>query len=202
LTTITTIEELEDLYGTPAETSLVKVTDRLTPGYRRLVEASPFMLLATAGPEGLDCSPRGDRGQAVTIRDDRTVILADRRGNNRIDSLRNIVRDPRVALIFLIPGSTTTLRINGTAVISVDPDLLASLAIEGTPPRSALVISIGEVYFQCSRALMRASLWEEAARVDAKDLPTVGELLKEIKAGFDAATYDREWPERAVKSLW
>jgi PPOX class probable FMN-dependent enzyme len=202
VTTITTIEELERLYGTPGEASLIKVADRLTVGYRRFIEASPFLVLSTAGPEGLDCSPRGDRGQAVTIRDEKTVIIADRRGNDRIDSLRNIVRDPRVALIFLVPGSTTTLRINGTATISADPDLLASLAIEEKTPRSAVIVTIGEIYFQCSRAVMRARLWEEDARVDPKDLPTPGELLKEMKEGFDAATYDREWPGRAAKSMW
>lgn len=202
MTTITTIEELERLYGTPGEASLIKVADRLTVGYRRFIEASPFLVLSTAGPEGLDCSPRGDRGQAVTIRDEKTVIIADRRGNDRIDSLRNIVRDPRVALIFLVPGSTTTLRINGTATISADPDLLASLAIEEKTPRSAVIVTIGEIYFQCSRAVMRARLWEEDARVDPKDLPTPGELLKEMKEGFDAATYDREWPGRAAKSMW
>lgn len=202
MTTITTIEELERLYGTPGEASLIKVADRLTVGYRRFIEASPFLVLSTAGPEGLDCSPRGDRGQAVTIRDEKTVIIADRRGNDRIDSLRNIVRDPRVALIFLVPGSTTTLRINGTATISADPDLLASLAIEEKTPRSAVIVTIGEIYFQCSRAVMRARLWEEDARVYPKDLPTPGELLKEMKQGFDAATYDREWPGRAAKSMW
>ena len=202
MTTITTIEQLERHYGTPGEASLIKVADRLTVGYRRFIEASPFLVLATAGPEGLDCSPRGDRGQVVTIPDERTVILADRRGNDRIDSLRNIVRDPRVALIFLVPGSTTTLRINGTAAISADPDLLASLAIEEKAPRTAVVVTICEIYFQCSRAVMRARLWEDGAKVDPKDLPTPGELLKEMKQGFDAATYDREWPGRAAKSMW
>lgn len=202
MTTITTIEELERHYGTPGEASLIKVADRLIPGYRRFIEASPFLVLATAGPEGLDCSPRGDRGHVVTIRDDKTVILADRRGNDRIDSLRNIVRDPRVALIFLVPGSTTTLRINGTATISADPGLLASLAIEEKAPRTAVVVTLGEIYFQCSRAVMRARLWEDDAKVDAKDLPTPGELLKEMKQEFDAATYDRDWPGRAAKSMW
>lgn len=202
MTTITTIEELERHYGTPGEASLIKVADRLTVGYRRFIEASPFLVLSTAGPEGLDCSPRGDRGQVVTIRDEKTVILADRRGNDRIDSLRNIVRDPRVALIFLVPGSTTTLRINGSAVISADPDLLASLVIEEKTPRTAVIVTIGEIYFQCSRAVMRARLWEDDAKVDPKDLPTPGELLKEMKQGFDADAYDREWPGRAAKSMW
>ena len=199
---LTMIEQLEQHYGTPGEASLVKVADRLVPGYRRLVEASPFMILATAGPDGLDCSPRGDRGQAVTIADERTLVIADRRGNNRIDSLRNIIRDNRVALLFLIPGSHTTLRVNGAATISADPELLESLAIDGKAPRTATIITIGEVYFQCSRALMRAALWDEEARADPASLPSAGELLKEMKQDFDAQTYDREWPGRAKESLW
>lgn len=202
MTTITTIEQLEQLYGVPGEASVVKVADRLIPAYRRFIEASPFLVLATVGPEGLDCSPRGDQGRAVTIRDERTVIIADRRGNDRIDSLRNIVRDPRVALIFLVPGSTTTLRINGRAEISADPALLASLAIEGKAPRTAVIVTIGEIYFQCARAVMRARLWEADARIDPKSLPTPGEMLKEMKDGFDAETYDRDWPGRAAKTMW
>lgn len=199
---LTSIEQLEQHYGTPGEASLAKVANRLTSGYRRLVEASPFMILATAGPGGLDCSPRGDRGQAVTITDEKTLVIADRRGNNRIDSLRNIICDNRVALLFLIPGSHTTLRVNGTAVISVDPELLEKLAVEGKTPRTATIVTIQEVYFQCSRALMRAALWEDDAKIDAADLPTAGQLLKEMKQDFDARTYDREWPGRARESMW
>jgi PPOX class probable FMN-dependent enzyme len=121
MTTISTIEDLEAIYGTPAEAALVKVAHRITPEYRQLIEASSLLALATVEPEGLDCSPRGDRRQVVFIHDDTTLLIPDRRGNNRIDSLRNIVRDPRVALMFLIPGSNTTLRFNGSAVISVEP---------------------------------------------------------------------------------
>lgn len=202
ITTIGTIEELEAIYGDAGEASIIKVSDRMTAGYRRLVEASPLAALATVGPEGLDCSPRGDPGQAVMIRDERTLILPDRRGNNRIDSLRNIVRDGRVALLFLIPGSNTTLRVNGGAEISVDPDLLESLEMEGKKPRSAIVITIVEIYFQCARALMRAELWNADAWPDVSGLPTPGQLMRELKQDFDAQTYDREWPERAKTSMW
>ncbi len=153
MSVVRTVAELEAIYGETLEASRIKVSHRLTEGYRRLVEASPVVALATCGPEGLDCSPRGDPGQVISIRDDRTMLLPDRRGNNRIDSLRNIVRDGRVALLFLIPGSNSTLRVNGTAEISVEPELLASLAMEGKPPRSVIVVTVGEIYFQCARAL-------------------------------------------------
>lgn len=202
MTIIKTIEELEAVYDEPGEASLIKVADRLIPSYRSFVEASPFVVLATAGPDGLDCSPRGDRGSAVTIRDDRTLLMADRRGNNRIDSLRNIVRDNRVALIFLVPGSTTTVRVNGTAEISVDPELCASLAIEGKAPRSVIIITIEQVYFQCARALIRAQLWEAEAKLAAAAIASPGVMLKEMKDSFDAAAYDAAWPERARNSMW
>ncbi|MEM5472414.1 pyridoxamine 5'-phosphate oxidase family protein [Hoeflea sp. AS60] len=202
MTIIKTVAELEAIYGEISEASLIKVSDRLTEGYRKLIEASPLLALATSGAEGLDCSPRGDPGQVMTIRDDRTLVLPDRRGNNRIDSLLNIVRDGRVALLFLIPGSNSTLRVNGRAEISVDADLLASLAMEGKLPRSAIVITIGEIYFQCARALMRARIWDAEAWPDLATLPTAGSLMRELKHDFDSQTYDREWPERAKTSMW
>src|SRR5947209_9632684 len=155
---ITTLEELEAIYGRPAETSTAKVTDRVTPQYRAFIDASPFAVLATCGPEGLDCSPRGDRPGFVRVADERTLLLPDRRGNNRVDSLRNIVRDPRVALLFLIPGSGTTLRVNGRAQLSVDSDLLASFGVEGKAPRTVAVITVEEIYFQCARAIVRSEL--------------------------------------------
>lgn len=202
MTIITSIAELEAIYGETSEASFIKVSDRLTAGYRQLIEASPLMALATSGPEGLDCSPRGDAGQVMTISDDRTLILPDRRGNNRIDSLRNIVRDGRVALLFLIPGSDSTLRINGRAIISVEADLLGSLEREGKTPRSAIIITIEEVYFQCARALMRARIWDLEAWPDRAALPTPGRLLQEIKTDFDSQRYDSEWPRRAKTSMW
>lgn len=199
---VKTVAELDAIYGETSEASLIKVSDRLTAGYRRLIEASPIVALATCGPEGLDCSPRGDPGTVMIIVDDRTLVLPDRRGNNRIDSLRNIVRDGRVALLFLIPGSNTMLRINGRAEISVDPELLAGLAMEGKLPRSAIVITLGEIYFQCARALMRARIWDQDAWPDVTGLPTPGSLMRELKQDFDSLTYDRDWPERAKNSMW
>lgn len=202
MTIITSVEELKAIYDGVSEASLAKVTKTLTPEYRQMIEASPFVAFATVGPEGLDCSPRGDLGGAVRIQDEATLLLPDWRGNNRIDSLINIVRDPRVALMFLVPGSTTTMRINGRAVVSVDPALLGSFEMDGRHPRSVTVIAINEVYFQCARALMRAELWNPEHFVDPKSLPTPGTLLKAAKADFDKETYDREWPERAAGTMW
>lgn len=203
MTTVTTLEQLEEIYGRPLETSLVKETDRLTPQYRRLIEASPFATLASCGPEGLDCSPRGDLPGFVRVADERTLLLPDRQGNNRIDTLRNVVRDPRVALLFLIPGSGTTLRVNGQATLDIDPDLLASFAVDGKNPRSVMRIAIDNVYFQCARAIVRSGLWEAARHVDPKSLPSPGDILAGMSDGrIGGETYDREWPERAKKSLW
>ncbi|AVA21815.1 MULTISPECIES: pyridoxamine 5'-phosphate oxidase family protein [unclassified Rhizobium] len=199
---ITSVEELNELYGGTSEASIAKVTTALTPLYRRMIEVSPFMALATVGPEGLDCSPRGDLGGVVRVQDDKTLLLPDWRGNNRVDSLANIVRDPRIALMFLIPGSNTTMRLNGRAVVSIEESLLASFEMEGKHPRSVVVITIDEVYFQCARAVMRAELWKTETFVDPASLPTPGMLLKAAKGDFDQETYDREWPARAAKSMW
>lgn len=202
MTIITSVEELKAIYEGVSEASLAKVTKTLTPEYRQMIEASPFVAFATVGPEGLDCSPRGDLGGAVRVQDDASLLLPDWRGNNRIDSLINIVRDPRVALMFLVPGSNTTMRVNGRAVISVEPALLESFEMDGRHPRSVTVITVDEVYFQCARALMRAELWNPEHFVDPKNLPTPGTLLKAAKADFDKETYDREWPERAARTMW
>lgn len=202
MTIISSVEELKTIYGEVSEASTAKVTSCLTPAYRHMIEMSPFVALATVGPEGLDCSPRGDRGAVVRIEDEKTLALPDWRGNNRVDSLLNIVRDPRVALMFLIPGSNSVMRINGRAVVSVAPDLLSSFEMEGRHPRSVVVVTIGEAYFQCARAVMRAELWNVERQVDAADLPTPGEMLKSAKADFDRHSYDREWPARAAKTMW
>ncbi len=200
---VTTVEELEALYGKPGPASLVKVAATVTDPYARILMASPFCALATVGPEGLDCSPRGDMRGFVRIQDEKTLLLPDRRGNNRIDSLRNVVRDPRVALMFLVPGSDNALRINGTAVVSIDPDLLESFAVGSLLPRSVLVITIGEIYFQCARALIRSGLWDAANHVDPATLPTPGDILASLSDGtVGGQSYDREWPERARKSMW
>jgi uncharacterized protein len=200
---IESIEELEALYGTPSEAALVKEVDRIVPSYQALIEASPFAVLATTGPEGLDCSPRGDSPGFVRVADEKTLMMPDRRGNNRVDSLRNIVRDPRTALLFLVPGSGTTLRVNGRAAVSTDSDLLDSFAVEGKAPRSVVVLRVEAIYFQCSRAILRADLWNPDGHRVAEGLPTPGRILAEVSAGrMGGDAYDRTWPDRAKTNLW
>jgi len=203
MSVIATIEQLEAIYGEPGETSIVKVASRITPPYRVLIEKSPFAALATCGPEGLDCSPRGDLPGFVRVHDEQTLMMPDRRGNNRVDSLRNIVRDPRIALLFLIPGAGSTLRVNGRARVSADADLLASFRMDGKLPRTVIVMTVEEIYFQCARAIVRSDLWNPDKRVDPKTLPTPGQILAEMSENrVGGESYDREWPERARQSLW
>ncbi len=201
--TITSIGDLEALYGEVHKASLLKEADRIVPEYRALIEASPFAALATSGPEGLDCSPRGDGPGFVRVRDDKTLLLPDRRGNNRIDSLRNIVRDSSVALLFLIPGIGETLRVNGRASISIDPDLLESFSVDGKPPNSVVVITVETVFFQCARAILRSELWNPARHVPRENLPSAGQMLAALtnnEAGGEA--YDKALPERQRTSLY
>lgn len=204
MTRIVSLEALEALYQpAPAPASMVKVAHRVTPDYRKLIEASPFAALATIGPEGIDCSPRGDKPGFVRILDDQTLAMPDRRGNNRIDSLRNIVRDPRCAFLFLIPGSGTTMRANGRAHLSVDPDLLERFAVEEKAPRTVIVLELDELYFQCARAIIRSELWNPERHVDPATLPTPGQILAgmtENAVGGDP--YDKAWPERAKATMW
>ena len=201
---IATVEQLEALYTpAPVAASTTKVAHRMTPHYRRLIEASPFAALATVGPKGIDCSPRGDQPGFVRIHDDQTLMMPDRRGNNRIDSLRNIVRDPRCAFLFLLPGSGTTFRAQGRAHLSIDPDLLRSFEVDGKAPRSVIVMQIDELYFQCARAIIRSELWNPARHLDPKTLPTPGEILAAMtdhQVGGPA--YDQAWPERAKQTMW
>ncbi|PSH69785.1 flavin-nucleotide-binding protein [Phyllobacterium brassicacearum] len=200
---ITTIEQLETIYSGITEASTAKVTDQITPEYRQLIEGSPFVALATSGPEGLDCSPRGDLAGFVRVHDDRTLMMPDRRGNNRVDSLRNIVRDPRVALLFLIPGLTTTFRVNGRAFLDTDQALLDTFMVDGKVPRSVIVVEVMEAYFQCARALIRSELWNPAKQRSPKDFPTPGQILAALSEDrVGGESYDREWPERAAKTMW
>jgi PPOX class probable FMN-dependent enzyme len=201
---ITSLDQLEALYlPAPVAASTTKVARSMTGDYRRLIEASPFAALATVGPEGIDCSPRGDRAGFVRIHDDTTLMMPDRRGNNRIDSLRNIVRDPRCAFLFLIPGSGTTMRVNGRAHLSVDPALLESFAVEDKAPRSVIVLEIDELYFQCARAIIRSELWNPERHVDPASLPTPGQILAAMTENqVGGETYDKAWPERAKATMW
>jgi PPOX class probable FMN-dependent enzyme len=184
----------------PVAAATVKVARRLTPAYRAWIAASRFCLLATVGPEGTDCSPRGDDGPVVAELDAGTLLMPDWRGNNRIDSLRNILRDGRVSLTFLVPGSVNVVRVNGTARLTSDPALLARFDRDGARPRSVIVIALTEVYFQCARALIRSRLWDGPRPLG---LPTPGEILTEMSQGtLDGVAYDAEWPSRAARTMW
>ena len=201
MTWITTLDDLHAHYGQPGEASAVKVTDHLTPAYHAWVDRSRFCVLTTVGPEGTDGSPRGDEGPVVAVLDARTLALPDWHGNNRIDSLRNIVRDDRVSLMFLIPGANNALRVNGTARLTTDPTLCARFDRDGKHPRSVIVIRIAEVYSQCARALIRSAMWTSGDQ--SQGLPTVGDMLREITEGrIDGAAYDADWPGRAEKTMW
>jgi len=203
MTIIRSLEQLEDIYGVPRGHSLAKEVDLTTDEYAAYIEGSPFIAFATCGPDGLDCSPRGDFAGFIRMADRRTLQMPDRMGNNRIDSLRNILHDPRVSLMFLVPGSATVLRVNGRAEISVEPDLLASFAVDGKAPRSVIVTNVDVVYFQCARAVMRSGLWDTERFVDPKSMPSVGKMLSAITSGeINAENYDAEWPGRAAKSMW
>ena len=201
MTPIRDLEALQSLYGRVGAAATRKVTNHLVPSYRAYLERARFCILTTVGPEGTDGSPRGNDGPVVTILDASTLAIPDWHGNNRIDSLRNIVRDGRVSLIFLISGSNTAIRVNGTAILTADAELCARFSRDGKRPRTVIVISIAEVYSQCARALIRAQLWSSGDQ--SAGLPTVGDMLREItQGGIDGEAYDQEWPDRAAKTMW
>ena len=200
---VTSLEALEALYGTVNRNSLAKEAARLTPAYRRWIEVAPFFAIASGGPGGLDCSPRGDaRGQLFRVLDDRTLAIPDRRGNNRLDTLKNILADPRVALLFLNPGINETLRINGRARITTDPELIEGFAVGDKRPATVVVVEIDAVYFQCARALARAKLWVPKARVRPGEVPTAGQMTKGAQPDFDAESYDAALPARQKATLY
>jgi PPOX class probable FMN-dependent enzyme len=200
---VSDIATLERLYGAPAAASIKKEIAYVHPCYRKFIEAAPFVLLATSGPGGLDLSPRGDAAGFVRVHDEKTLLLPDRRGNNRIDSLRNILHDPRVALLFLIPGIGETLRVVGSASIHINPDLLATFAVDGKLPRSVLAVKVEAVFFQCSRAVLRSNLWDQSKHVSRDDLPSPGKILAVLSDGeIDGLKYDAELPERLKSTMY
>jgi PPOX class probable FMN-dependent enzyme len=200
---ITTMAELERLYGDVYPPAKAKETDRITPAYRKLIEAAPFFALASNGPGGLDCSPRGDPAGFVRVADEKTLLIPDRRGNNRIDTLRNIVHDPRVALLFLIPGCSETLRVMGRASISTDPALASEFVMEGKTPRTVLIVAVDAVFFQCAKAIVRSKLWDATRHVDRKSLPSAGAILAEITDGaLGGPEHDRAAPERMKATIY
>lgn len=200
---VTTEEQLAALYGEPMPVSITKEIDEVSDWHRAFIEASPFVVIGTAGPEGLDCSPRGDPAPVVRVLDEHTLAIPDRRGNNRLDTLRNIVRDPRVALLFLIPGVGETIRVNGTAVIATDDELRASFTHAGKVPASVIVVTVETIYHQCSKAVVRSKLWDPDSHVPRESLPTTGQLMEQLTAGeTDGAAYDAAYPERLRATLY
>jgi uncharacterized protein len=200
---VQSIEELEALYGKVVPAAVTKEVDRLVPLHRTYIDASPFVVLATSGPDGLDCSPRGDPSGFVAVVDDRTLHLPDRRGNNRIDSLRNIVVDPRIALLFLVPGIGVTLRVNGTARLLVDDDLRRRYAMGDKVPATVIEISIQSIYTQCPKALIRSDLWNPARHRTHDEVPTVGQIMDQITDGaFGGEAYDAAYPERVRQTIY
>lgn len=200
---VSDIAALEGIYGMPAAASIKKEVAYIHPHYRKFIEAAPFALLATSGSDGLDVSPRGDPAGFVRVHDESTLLLPDRRGNNRIDSLRNVLHDSRVSLIFLIPGIGETLRVNGSASIQVDPDLLSSFSIDGKAPLSVLVVKVNAVFFQCSRAILRSHLWAPSKHRDRGDLPSPGTILGDLSGDeIDGLKYDADLPRRLSTTLY
>jgi uncharacterized protein len=200
---ITNMDQLQALYGEKMGASVIKEIDYVNDAYRRLIEAAPFVAIATSGPEGLDCSPKGDPAGFVHILDEKTLAIPDRPGNNRIDGFRNIVRDPRIALLFLIPGVGETLRVNGRASISIDPELMQAFAVNGKLPRCVLIVHVESIYFHCSKAIVRSRLWDETTKIDRKSLPSTGAIIAELSNGkLGGEKYDREAPERIKEQLY
>ena len=200
---IKTMAQLEALYGEKMPAAVIKEIDHINGSYRKLIEAAPFVAVATSGPEGLDCSPKGDARGFVRILDDKTLAIPDRPGNNRIDGFRNIMRDPRIALLFLIPGVGETLRVNGRAAISIDPELMQSFAVNGKLPRCVLIVHIESIYFHCSKAIVRSKLWDAETKIDRKSLPSIGTIVAELSQGkLGGEAYDRAMPERIKAQLY
>jgi PPOX class probable FMN-dependent enzyme len=203
MSTIRSLADLEALYDAPVPTSITKEIDHLTDQHRAYVDASPFVIVATSGPGGLDCSPRGDAPGFVRVVDEHTLLMPDRRGNNRLDSLRNLVADPRIGMLFLIPGIGVTLRVNGTAELSTDAELRKSFEIDGKLPALVIVITTTAVYTQCPKALIRSNLWDVTRHRDAAELPSMGEIMEAITAGaFDGKAYDAAYPERVRQTIY
>ena len=200
---ITSESELRTVYGEPNERSGQKVLDRLDRHCRRFIALSPFCVLSTSGADGrAEVSPRGDVPGFVAVPDERTLLIPDRPGNNQIDSLRNVVAQPHVGLLFLVPGMNETLRVSGTAEIVVDPDVLEPLSMKGRPPVSALRVTVERAFLHCAKALIRARLWDPEAQVERSNLPTYGQMLADQIRGADAAAIDASLDEAARNRLY
>ena len=199
---ITTVEQLEALYSPVNPTAILKEIDHIIPEYAKFIEAAPFVVISTSGPGGLDCSPRGDPAGFVRIQDNKTLLIPDRKGNNRVDTLHNILHDPRIALLFMIPGIGNTMRVNGRAKLSIDKALCESFAMRGNPASCVIVVTVETIYPQCPKALVRSRLWDQTTQVPRSALPSTGEMMKAIDPAFDAVTYEAEYPARIEKTIY
>lgn len=199
--TITDEAQLREILGNPTETVVAKIADHLNDLTRQFIERSPFVCVATASPDGgLDVSPRGDPAGFVRILDERTLLMPDRPGNRGADTLANLLQDPRIALLFLIPGIGDTFRVNGRALIVDDPELLADSAVGGKAPRLGLLISIEEAYTQCPKAMIRSELWNPERHVERSELPRSGDILRSLTdPDFDADGYERDRADRYAR---
>jgi len=197
---IENMESLEALYGEASPRSITKVATRITPLYRQWIDASRFLILTTVGEEGTDASPRGDDGPVVSIPNEKTILLPDWRGNNRLDSLRNIVRDGRASLMFMVPGCDNVVRTNGTAALTADESVTGQFDKKGKTPKTVIVFTVGELYFQCAKALMRSKLWNPEG--EPIQVPKAGEFLREMEEGFDAESYDSGYGDYAKARMW
>ena len=197
------IEDLETHYGKALERSLYKELDYIPEHYAAFIRATPFVVLATSGPDGLDCSPRGDPAGFLRIIDKNTIHLPDRRGNNRVDTLRNLVVDPRISLLCIIPGIGETLRIIGSVKISIDANLCELHAMQGKAAKAVLIIDVEKIYFQCQKALHRSRFWDIDTQIDRALLPSAGDMTKaNSPIPFDAEAYDRDYPEYMKKTIY
>jgi len=197
------VAELSDLYGPALERSIRKQIDRLDDYCRAFIAASPLVIIGTQGGEAADTSPRGDVPGFVKVADDRTLLIPDRRGNNRLDTLKNLVRNPAIGLLFLVPGVHETFRVNGEATISRDPALTERFSMLGKAPRTVVVVRVKEAYVQCSRALGRADGWNPAKYAGPNTVPSMGAMLAAHTCGFvDAKAFDEEAKTRVPVTLY
>lgn len=202
--TVTSVEQLDAIYGTALDAAVRKVTDYVTPPGRAFIAASPFLIMATANGDGIDCSPKGDAAGFVQLLDDHTLLIPDRKGNNRVDGMKNIIANPRVGMIFMVPGANETYRINGTAKISVDPALLDRFLVQGKRPSAVIVVTVEEAFHHCPKAFIRSKLWQAGAEGRPDGVPTAGTFAAYRDGGDDAyaAKHDIEYAKRLPGELY
>ena len=201
--TIEDVEQLRESYGAPSERALKKQLNRIDKHCRDFIARSPFLVIASADPSGrCDASPKGDAPGFVQVLDDTTLLIPDRLGNNRIDTLANLLARPGIGLIFFVPGINETLRVNGRACITTDPALLEPLAVDGKVPRSAILVTAEEIYFHCGKALIRSDLWNPDKQVRRSDFPSLGRILADQIGGISVEESERYTAESYKTRLY